>query len=226
MRAPSLIIFDCDGVLVDSEDLSCQCLSDVLASYGREMSVPDIRKLFLGRSGNAVFEYYELQKAPLPPEFATALKSRVAETFRRSLRPIEGVVSIIEQLDLPYCVASSSDPERLSLSLSVTGLAGYFSERCYTSNMVKHGKPAPDLFLHAAKSMKADPRQTVVIEDSVNGVRAGKAAQMTVWGFVGGSHHGVLANPSLLLDAGADRVFGRMVDFWPALKEFGDGKAD
>jgi beta-phosphoglucomutase-like phosphatase (HAD superfamily) len=104
--------------------------------------------------------------------------------------------------------------DRVSFSLSLTGLAPHFDGRLYTSQMVERGKPAPDLFLYAAEKMQADPRRTLVIEDSVSGVTAGKAAGMTVWGFVGGSHYRQRDGKAMLAQAGADRVFARMADFW------------
>src|SRR4029077_3612097 len=111
-------------------------------------------------------------------------------------------------------VASSSDLDRIALSLGITGLSGYFTGRLYSAQMVKHGKPAPDLFLHAALAMGIEPGRTLVIEDSVSGVSAAKAAGMTVWGFVGGSHYVSRDGRAMLKDAGADRVFDRMADFW------------
>jgi len=113
-------------------------------------------------------------------------------------------------------VASSSDIDRVSLSLDVTGLRAHFGARLYTAQMVRHGKPAPDLFLHAAAQMGAEPPRALVIEDSVSGVQAGKAAGMTVWGFVGGSHYRARDGRAILSAAGADRVFSRMSDFWEA----------
>jgi beta-phosphoglucomutase-like phosphatase (HAD superfamily) len=132
---------------------------------------------------------------------------------------------VLEGLQIPSCVASSSDFDRVSFSLSLTGLAPHFDRRLYTSQMVERGKPAPDLFLYAAAAMQADPRRTLVIEDSVSGVKAGKAAGMTVWGFVGGSHYQSRDGRALLYDAGADRVFERMADFWPDESEEFDGRA-
>ena len=111
-------------------------------------------------------------------------------------------------------MASSSALDRVSLSLSLTGLARHFGDRLYTSQMVERGKPAPDLFLYAAERMAADPGRTLVIEDSVSGVVAAKAAGMTAWGFVGGSHYQSRDGRANLKDAGADRVFERMADFW------------
>jgi HAD superfamily hydrolase (TIGR01509 family) len=142
------------------------------------------------------------------------LRTGVRAAFLSSLCPIEGVQSVLEDLRIPHCVASSSDVERVSFSLSLTGLAPHFDTRLYTSQMVARGKPAPDLFLYAAERMQVDPDRTLVIEDSVSGVRAGKAAGMTVWGFVGGSHFRSRDGHAILRKAGADRVFGRMTDFW------------
>jgi len=216
MTQPDLIIFDCDGVLVDSEVLSCRCLSKVLASYGIDLGLDQALDLFLGRSMTAVVEHYAALGRPIPEQFSAELTAGVRAAFTSALCPIEGVSSVLEGLQIPHCVASSSDVDRVSLSLSLTGLAPHFDNRLYTSQMVERGKPAPDLFLHAAERMQADPRRTLVIEDSISGVEAGKAAGMTVWGFVGGSHYQSRDGKAILREAGADRVFGRMADFWRA----------
>jgi len=216
MTQPDLIIFDCDGVLVDSEVLSCRCLSKVLASYGIDLGLDQALDLFLGRSMTAVVEHYAALGRPIPEQFSAELTAGVRAAFTSALYPIEGVSSVLEGLQIPHCVASSSDVDRVSLSLSLTGLAPHFDNRLYTSQMVERGKPAPDLFLHAAERMQADPRRTLVIEDSISGVEAGKAAGMTVWGFVGGSHYQSRDGKAILREAGADRVFGRMADFWRA----------
>jgi len=199
---PHLIIFDCDGVLVDSELLSCRCLCEALAGCGIEVGMEETLDLFLGRS--------------IPRQFPAELRAKVQETFRSALCPIEGVGSVLEGLKIPHCVASSSMLDRVCLSLSLTGLARHFGDRLYTAQMVDRGKPAPDLFLYAAGRMQADPARTLVIEDSVSGVQAAKAAGMTVWGFIGGSHYRARDGVASLLEAGADRVFARMADFWPS----------
>jgi HAD superfamily hydrolase (TIGR01509 family) len=219
MIRPDLIIFDCDGVLVDSEMLSCRCLTEVLATYGISLGLEQALDLFLGRSTSAVFEHYRALGCAIPEQFSAELGAGVRTAFVSALRPIEGVDSVLKDLQIPHCVASSSDIDRVSLSLSLTGLAPHFETRLYTSQMVKHGKPAPDLFLHAAEGMRADPRRTLVIEDSVSGVRAGKAAGMTVWGFVGGSHYRSRDGTAILRAAGADRVFSRMAEFWSSEAE-------
>ena len=213
---PDLIIFDCDGVLVDSELLSCRCLSEMLAEFGLELGVEQALELFLGRSTAAIGQYYRERGQVLPDDFLPRLKARVLGTFAGALQPIPGVGAVVSALKMPCCVASSSDIDRVSLSLDVTGLRTYFEGRLYTAQMVKHGKPAPDLFLYAAEKMKADPKRALVIEDSVSGVQAARAAGMTVWGFVGGSHYHGRDGHAILTAAGADRVFARMSDFWEA----------
>jgi HAD superfamily hydrolase (TIGR01509 family) len=213
-RELDLIIFDCDGVLVDSEVLSCRCLSEILATYGIKLEVADALELFLGRSTDAVLQYYSARGRALPDNFLPDLKARVRQAFQSSLHPVPGVDSLLSSLHIPYCVASSSDLDRVSFSLAVTGLALHFDDRIYTSQMVARGKPAPDLFLYAATKMQAEPARTLVIEDSVSGVAAAKAAGMKVWGFVGGGHYESLDRRTMLYDAGADRVFDRMADFW------------
>jgi HAD superfamily hydrolase (TIGR01509 family) len=211
---PDLVIFDCDGVLVDSEMLSCQCLCELLGEYGIELSVEQVLQLFLGQSATAVRHYCRQRGHPVPETFLADLKSRVQESFRRSLQPIPGVGAVLSSLQMPFCVASSSDLDRVALSLALTGLAPHFGSRLYSSQLVERGKPAPDLFLHAAAQMRTDPMRTLVIEDSVSGVSAAKAAGMTAWAFIGGSHYRSRDGRSMLYDAGADRVFERMADFW------------
>jgi len=211
---PHLIIFDCDGVLVDSELLSCRCLCEALAGCGIEVGVEETLDLFLDRSLDAVLEHYQALGRSIPRQFPAELRAKVQETFRSALCPIDGVRSVLEGLEIPHCVASSSALDRVSLSLSLTGLARHFGDRLYTAQMVDRGKPAPDLFLYAAERMQADPARALVIEDSVSGVQAAKAAGMTVWGFIGGSHYRARDGAASLLEAGADRVFARMADFW------------
>src|SRR5882672_3465228 len=225
MIKPDLIIFDCDGVLIDSEVLSCRCLSEVLAGSGINLGVEQALDLFLGRSMAAVLQHYAGSGQLIAEKFSTELTAKVRESFLSGLCPIAGVSAVLEDLQIPSCVASSSDFDRVSFSLSLTGLAPYFDSRLYTAEMVERGKPAPDLFLHAAAGMRADPRRTLVIEDSVSGVTAAKAAGMTVWGFVGGSHYQSRDGRALLYEAGADRVFERMADFWPNEPEKFDGRA-
>src|SRR4051794_7690404 len=148
-RGFDLIIFDCDGVLVDSELLSCRCLSEVLAEFGLALGVEQALELFLGRSSAAIGHYYRERGQVLPDNFLPHLKARVLETFAAALQPVPEIGSVLSALKSPHCVASSSDIDRVTLSLDVTGLSSHFEDRLYTAQMVKHGKPAPDLFLYA-----------------------------------------------------------------------------
>jgi HAD superfamily hydrolase (TIGR01509 family) len=209
-----LIIFDCDGVLIDSEVLSCRCLCEVLAIHGVKLELAEALELFLGRSTAAVLQYYDAHGRALPDNFLSDLKRRVRKAFQSSLQPIPGVGSVLSSLQVPHCVASSSDLDRVSFSLALAGLTPHFDGRIYTSQMVARGKPAPDLFLYAAAKMQAEPARTLVIEDSVSGIAAAKAAGMKMWGFVGGSHYESRDGRAMLYGAGADRVFDRMADFW------------
>jgi len=209
-----LIIFDCDGVLVDSEVLSCRCLAEALDGCGISLELAEALELFLGRSTSVVLQHYAGQRRALPDSFVGDLKARTRESFRISLQPIPGIASLLAALETPHCVASSSDLDRVSFSLERTGLSRYFGDRLFTSEMVARGKPAPDLFLYAADKMQAEPARTLVIEDSVSGVAAARAAGMQVWGFVGGSHYESRDGRAILAGAGANRVFDRMADFW------------
>ncbi|WFU38336.1 HAD family hydrolase [Bradyrhizobium sp. CB82] len=211
---PDLIIFDCDGVLVDSELLSCRCLSEVMSEFGIALSAEQALELFLGRSTKAIEQHYRDLGRVVPDGFLPRFKSRVLSTLAGALQPIPGIGAVVSELNRPFCVASSSDIDRVSLSLDVTGLRPHFGDRLYTAQMVRYGKPAPDLFLYAAEKMRIDPVRALVIEDSVSGVQAAKAAGMTVWGFVGGSHYRGRDGRAILTAAGADRVFAQMTDFW------------
>lgn len=203
-----LIVFDCDGVLIDSEVLSCECLAGSLSRHGCIISLPDVFEMFLGRSFSAVRQHFHRATGQaLDDDFVGAHRASLKDSFARSLQPMRDAGAVLDQLPLPYCLASSSDRERVDFCLAMTGLAERFADRIFTAEQVARGKPAPDLFLHAARAMRADPSRALVIEDSVNGVRAGKAAGMTVWGFVGGSHYADRDGPSLLTEAGADRIF-------------------
>ena len=211
--AYDLVIFDCDGVLVDSESLSCKCLLRQLQRHGIDVELDAVLERFLGRSITAVADHFQALGRVMPADFTAELRALVRKSFADSLQAIADVESVLRSLEIAYCVASSSDIERVNFSLELTGLSALFAGRVFTAQMVRRGKPAPDLFLHAAASMDVEPGRTLVVEDSVNGVQAGKAAGMTVWGFVGGSHYASRDGRTLLAAAGADRVFDRMADF-------------
>ncbi len=184
-----LIIFDCDGVLIDSEVISARMLIAELKGYGVAMDMAFVSRNFLGRSYPVVLkEVRERWGVALPDRFEADYRARLLSAFERELTVMPGAVEVIGALGLPYCLATSSSPERLARSLDLTGLAPLFEGVSFTASEVARGKPAPDLFLHAARRMGAAPSSCLVIEDSLNGLRAGLAAGMEVWRFTGGSH--------------------------------------
>jgi len=189
LTLPALIIFDCDGVLVDSEPISIAVLLDVLAKAGHVMDEETAYRLFLGRSMATTIELLRNDFGfVVTSDHLDQARTALNERFQRELKPIPGIRKALDQIALPRCIASSSKPERIRLSLSITGLLDQFEPHIYSASMVERGKPAPDLFLHAARHMGARPEDCLVIEDSPAGVEAAKAAGMRVFGFTGGSH--------------------------------------
>jgi HAD superfamily hydrolase (TIGR01509 family) len=213
MSPYDLIIFDCDGVLIDSELLSCNALVDLLRKRGIDVDLDFVFDRFLGRSPQAIVDYCASLDRPLADDFQTELSMAVRVAFTDSLKPVPGAATVLQGLRTRYCVASSSDLERMDYSLRLAVFSSLVNGRLFSAEMVRRGKPAPDLFVHAAVAMGAAPDRTLVIEDSVSGVQAGKTAGMTVWGFVGGSHYAKRDGRALLLAAGADEAFNRMADF-------------
>lgn len=212
-----LLIFDCDGVLVDSELISCASVADVMTRHGVPTDLEYVMRRFLGRPASAITQdYMERAAGELPATFISDWRSSLFAQLRSELSTIDGIAYAIEAIPLPRCVASSSDMERLEISLSKTGLFDLFEGNLFSTTMVRNGKPAPDLFLLAADRMGADPTRCLVVEDSESGIRAAKAAGMKAVGFTGGSHYGVLDNTSALRDAGADHILTKMAGL-PAL---------
>ena len=184
-----LVIFDCDGVLVDSEVISTRTLIQALAAHGLETDLAHVRKTYLGRAMHVVRSDYERRTGrALADGFEADFLERLFTAYRRDLVAMAGVRALIEGLRTRYCMATSSPLERATLSLEVTGLSPLFEDRVFCAAMVAHGKPAPDLFLLAAQSFAVDPARCLVIEDSEVGIEAAKNAGMEVWRFVGGSH--------------------------------------
>lgn len=210
-----LVIFDCDGVLIDSEIISAKMLVSELAKLGVCIDLDYVALHFLGRSYptvmNQIREEFGLK---LPPNFEDEYRTRLMAAFEASLQIMPHVKEVLANLRLPFCVATSSSPRRAQMSLQLVGLAALTGPLLFTSTMVKRGKPAPDLFLHAMAAMGvADPARCLVVEDSLNGVRAARAAGMRVWRFTGGSH---LAGRDLVEpeDAAPDRRFTSFADFY------------
>jgi len=213
-----LIIFDCDGVLVDSEPIANRILVEALDDVGYEIALDEAVARFVGRSMAAVVGMVEADLGrPLPEGFIDALQARTFAAFERDLTAMPGVDEVLAGLVVPVCVASSGSPDKIAHSLSLTGLERIFDGNLFSAAMVARGKPAPDLFLHAAKEMKVDPGSCLVVEDSVPGVEAARAAGMAVLGFVGGGHADA-ALGARLRAAGAT-VFSDMADLVAMIAE-------
>lgn len=184
------VIFDCDGVLIDSEVLSMQVWIRLLAEYQITIDQQYFFQHFLGRSFQHVQsvlleDFNLLIDDVLTDRFATELKY----TFEQQLKPTEGIVEVLTSLSVPYCLATSSSRPRTKTALQATGLNHYFSEKqIFTASEVQRGKPAPDLFLHAASSLGFKAPHCLVIEDSGPGIQAAKAANMSWLHYIGGSH--------------------------------------
>lgn len=213
-----LIIFDCDGVLIDSEIISAQMLIAELAPFGVRIDLDYVARHFLGRSYPTVLKQIRTEFGlDLPEDFEARYRNRLLAAFERGLQVMPGIPTLLDQLALPWCVATSSSRLRAERSLEISGLSERVGGRLYTANQVERGKPAPDLFLLAAREMGVAPARCLVIEDSLNGIRAGLAAGMEVWRFTGGSH---LAGQNLTPpeDAHPARSFADFAAFgtlWP-----------
>jgi HAD superfamily hydrolase (TIGR01509 family) len=188
-RPPALVIFDCDGVLIDSEILYCRIDAEEFTRAGYPITAEAFARKFVGISFEKTLQIaaQELGR-PLPPEVAERVNARVAETVPKELKPVEGISALLDRLDLPICVASNTATERLRWNLEIAGLLGRLDPHIYSAKMVARGKPAPDLFLHAAARFGVAPERCLVVEDSTVGVGAAVAAGMPVLGFVGGQH--------------------------------------
>ena len=207
-----LVIFDCDGVLIDSEIVVARLEAEAMTGLGLPISVETVCARFAGTTTKEVWETVERELGrPLPAGFLEAHLAHVRDVFARELKPVPGAHAMVEALDLPCCVASSTRLPALIDNLATCGLAHLFDGRIYSASQVKRAKPAPDVFLFAASQMGADPADCLVIEDSVAGVTAARRAGMNVVGFVGAGHVTVgLADR--LRAAGAAEIFATHTD--------------
>lgn len=187
-----LVIFDCDGVLVDSEEIALQVLVAALAQKGVSLTTDEAANRFLGRSLGSLAKVVQDEfGVEIDPPFLAGMREVLHARFRAELKPVPGVATLIDalkQAGIACCVASSSQRERIELSLTVTGLISKLAPDIFSATMVENGKPAPDLFLYAAERMGYSPAECMVIEDSPAGVTAAQAAGMRVIAFTGGAH--------------------------------------
>ncbi len=220
-----LVIFDCDGVLVDSEMLSAGVLLGMMEEIGLPIDFEIFRTDFLGRSFASAAVRAELRFGrPMPDDFQLRYRERLLTRMVRDLKAMDGAEDVLMAMQARFCLATSSSPQRLATSLSVTGFGDLFAGKSFTASEVTHGKPAPDLLFLAASRMGAAPAQCLVIEDSEMGIRAAKAAGMEVWHFAGGAH--IKAGYRLPDDALPDRVISDMRELRSAFAQLGLCHAD
>ncbi|MFG3120279.1 HAD family hydrolase [Streptomyces sp. NPDC048197] len=206
-----LVIFDNDGVLVDSEPLSNTILAGYLTELGHPTSYEESIRDYMGSAMHRIHDLVlERTGRRLPEDFDEVFHGRVFAAFERELRPVPGVTDVLEKLaadGIPYCVGSSGSHARIRVGHRATGLDRWFGpERVFSSQDVGRGKPAPDLFLHAAREMGVAPERCAVIEDSPLGVRAAVAAGMDVYGYT------AMTPAAKLVEAGATALFGGMAE--------------
>jgi HAD superfamily hydrolase (TIGR01509 family) len=205
---PQLIVFDFDGVLVDSEILSNRVLASVLSELGYPMTPAESHRRFTGLNVRTVREAVERDRGrPLSSEFEAMVREQAHRRIETELRMVAGADILLRGLSGPRCIASNSGPLWIDLALEATGLDTFFlPEHRFSAAQVAKGKPAPDLFVHAATAMGIDPTACIVIEDSIHGVRGARTAGMRVLGFTGASHIEE-GHDAVLREAGVEAVF-------------------
>ena len=200
-----LVIFDCDGVLVDSEPIANRVFCTMLNELGLPVTLEDMYEHFMGLSMPQCMQRVEHMLGSAPrDDFVTILQERTEIALRQEVKAVAGVPEVLDAMALPYCVASSGNHAKIRLTLRTTGLLDRFTDNIFSVADVAHPKPAPDIFLHAARAMGAEPSRCAVVEDTPTGVRAGVAAGMRVFGFC--AH----TPAQRLREAGAHELFDRM----------------
>ena len=202
-----LVIFDCDGVLVDSETITNRVFAQMLNEAGIAMSLEDVFEQFTGRSTPQCLAIVaELRKRPVPDEFVQEFHRRATAALQSELKAVPDIETVLATMRVPFCVASSGTHEKMQTTLGITGLLPQFRGKMYSVTEVANSKPFPDVFLYAASQQGVLPSACAVIEDTPTGVAAGVAAGMTVFGYCG------LTPRHRLIEAGAHHTFERMRD--------------
>jgi HAD superfamily hydrolase (TIGR01509 family) len=215
----TLLIYDCDGVLVDSESIANAVLAELMTGLGHPMSAAACGRIFGGRSvPDVLARAAEILGRSIPEDRGQQAAQQLMTRFRSELKPVERAADVVASMPHPRCVCSSSAPERLTLSLELTGLAPLFTPHVFSAAQVACGKPAPDLFLFAARNMGTAPSEVIVVEDSIVGIAAARAAGMGSIGFTGASHASD-ALATQLAAAGADTVVSAMTELPAAVAE-------
>jgi len=210
VKTPELVVFDCDGVLIDSELIACGVDAACFTEAGLAISRDEIMARYVGISTATMIADIERRSGrTLPTDFPDLLQTRLRNAFETELRAMPGVKAMLAPERFRRCVASSSSLDRIRHSLALTDLLDLFDPNIFSATQVAHGKPAPDLFLLAANRMGTQASACLVVEDSIAGVQAAVAAEMPVFGFTGGGHCGP-THGDRLLAAGAALVFEEM----------------
>ena len=182
---PECIIFDCDGTLVDSEGITNQVIAEMAGELGIQMTGEEASSEFGGKTLDGVlYKMKEMSGKEIPDDWLPRLVQMVNDSWESKLRPVKGVREILEIIKIPVCVASNGEPTHVRLSLRLTKLYDFFGEKIFTASEVKAPKPSPELFLYAAEKMGFEPKECVIIEDSVTGVRAAVNANIRVYGII------------------------------------------
>ena len=203
ISAFELLILDCDGVVVDSEPITTRVLAEMLNELGVTISVEEVAETFSGHTFTLELVSKRLGVS-LPHQFVENYRDRTFAAMEAELNPVQGIETALDQITIPYCIASNGPHGKMRKTLGVTSLLSRFEGRLFSSADVERGKPFPDLFLFVARHFAVSPSACLVIEDSPSGVAAARAAGMTVYGFSG------TTAAQRLLDAGAHKVFCQM----------------
>jgi HAD superfamily hydrolase (TIGR01509 family) len=217
-----LIIFDCDGVVVDSMHLHNEVEAQAYEAIGITISPKELSLRFSGVGDSEVYRIISQETGrAIPPDFAVEIERRKKEVFRQRLKPVAGIREALTAIDAtPRCIASGTGVDLLYYTLGIVELSDLFAPHIYSTEMVLRGKPFPDIFLHAANEMAQAPANCVVIEDGIPGVQGGRAAGMRVFGFTGGSHCDD-EHADRLKAAGAELVFSDMRELPALIEQFG-----
>ncbi len=211
MQLPGLVIFDCDGVLVDSESITNRVFAAMLHELGLPLTLEFMFESFVGRSMQQCWtDVGRMLGREVPQQWRDELQLRTTAALQAEVKAVRGVEAVLDSLHVPYCVASNGSHAKMATTLGATGLLPRFQDRMFSATEVAHGKPAPDIYLYAASRCGVEPRACAVIEDSAPGVAAGVAAGMTVYGYC------AFTPESRLLAAGAHHTFDAMAKL-PAL---------
>ncbi len=221
MPAIELVIFDCDGTLMDSEMLAAEVETAALAEFGSKMSANEFVQRFAGTSSENFKETMEEELGrSLPDDHVSKVRAKLNERLWREVKAVEGATAVLDMFDQPRCVCSNAPMEKLKIELTRGELWDRFRPYVFSaSDLGVEKKPAPDVFLHAAKEFGIDPKTCIVVEDSISGVKGATAAGMRVVGFTGGSHAWIgLAD--MLTEAGAETVIAKLTELPQVIEAF------